>query len=362
MAAGLAGAEFVIASPPDYSLPAAVIDTAREWARRTGGAVETVVSPEDAVRGADVVYTDVWTSMGQEAERRQRLEAFQGYQVDAALMSLAKPDAIFMHDLPAHRGEEITEDVIEGPQSVVFRAGREPPSRAESPPGRHHGRGDCRAGMRQFVNDTWDTLQRLDAAAALDIFIIAAIIFALLMVLRGTTAMTLLRGGGVIILALFLLGRILELSVVNFLVRNALPVLALGSHRHLPARDQAHAGTSRPHQHAPLAAQHKRGRSRWTRCPPPSSRWRDNRHGAIIVIERGTGLEEFIETGVHLDAEAQRPAPRKHLLPELGPARQSRDHSRPAHRGGGLHPAPVDGHGDRHAWGLGTAPRSASAS
>jgi ornithine carbamoyltransferase len=121
MAAGLAGAEFIIASPPNYSLPAAIIDTASEWARRTGGAVETVVSPEDAVRGADVVYTDVWTSMGQEAERRQRLEAFQGYQVDAALMSLAKPDAIFMHDLPAHRGEEITEDVIEGPQSVVFQ-------------------------------------------------------------------------------------------------------------------------------------------------------------------------------------------------------------------------------------------------
>jgi ornithine carbamoyltransferase len=121
MASALAGAEFIIASPPEYSLPQDVIDTAREWARRTGGAVETFVSPEDAVRDADVVYTDVWTSMGQEAERRQRLEAFQGYQVDAALMSLAKPDAIFMHDLPAHRGEEITHDVIEGPQSVVFQ-------------------------------------------------------------------------------------------------------------------------------------------------------------------------------------------------------------------------------------------------
>ncbi|HEU0074238.1 MAG TPA: ornithine carbamoyltransferase [Dehalococcoidia bacterium] len=121
MAAGLAGAEFIIASPPEYSLPPSIVETAREWARRTGGAVETVVSPEDAVRGADVVYTDVWTSMGQESERRQRIEAFQGYQVDAELMSLAKPDAIFMHDLPAHRGEEITHDVIEGPQSVVFQ-------------------------------------------------------------------------------------------------------------------------------------------------------------------------------------------------------------------------------------------------
>lgn len=121
MAAGLAGAEFIIASPPEYSLPPAILETAREWARRTGGAVETVVSPEDAVRGADVVYTDVWTSMGQESERRLRMEAFQGYQVDVDLMALAKPDAIFMHDLPAHRGEETTHDVIEGPQSVVFQ-------------------------------------------------------------------------------------------------------------------------------------------------------------------------------------------------------------------------------------------------
>jgi ornithine carbamoyltransferase len=121
IAAGLAGAEFVIASPPDYALKPEIVDTAREWARRTGGAFETVVRPEDAARGADVVYTDVWTSMGQESERRRRIEAFQGYQVDAELMSLARPDAIFMHDLPAHRGEEITHDVIEGPQSVVFQ-------------------------------------------------------------------------------------------------------------------------------------------------------------------------------------------------------------------------------------------------
>jgi ornithine carbamoyltransferase len=121
IASGLAGAEFVIAAPADYSLTADVVEVARDWARRTGGAVETVVSPEEAAKAADVIYTDVWTSMGQESERRQRLEAFQGYQVDAQLMSLAKPDAIFMHDLPAHRGEEITDDVIEGAQSVVFQ-------------------------------------------------------------------------------------------------------------------------------------------------------------------------------------------------------------------------------------------------
>jgi len=121
MASALAGAEFVIASPPDYGLSRDIIDTARGFGRQTGGAIETVVRPEDAAKGADVVYTDVWTSMGQESERRRRVEAFQGYQVDSELMLLAKPDAIFMHDLPAHRGEEITDEVIEGPQSVVFQ-------------------------------------------------------------------------------------------------------------------------------------------------------------------------------------------------------------------------------------------------
>jgi ornithine carbamoyltransferase len=121
VATALAGAEFIIASPPEYALTDDVLGTARTWARKTGGVIETVVRPEDAAKNADVVYTDVWTSMGQESERRARLEAFQGYQVNESLMALAKPDAIFMHDLPAHRGEEITDEVIEGPQSVVFQ-------------------------------------------------------------------------------------------------------------------------------------------------------------------------------------------------------------------------------------------------
>jgi ornithine carbamoyltransferase len=120
LAAGLAGIDFRIASPDGYSLPQSVVAVARERAGHSGGAIETVVAPEEAVKGADVVYTDVWTSMGQESSWRERNEAFQGYQVDAALMALAKPDAIFMHDLPAHRGEEIDTAVIEGPQSVVF--------------------------------------------------------------------------------------------------------------------------------------------------------------------------------------------------------------------------------------------------
>ena len=120
VALALAGGEFVIASPEGYSLPPGVATSARSRASKSGGALELVTSPEDAVRNADVVYTDVWTSMGQEASYRARLEAFEAYQVSPALMALAKPDAIFMHDLPAHRGEEVTDDVIEGAQSVVF--------------------------------------------------------------------------------------------------------------------------------------------------------------------------------------------------------------------------------------------------
>jgi ornithine carbamoyltransferase len=120
LAAGLAGMEFAIASPQSYSLPTRVVEKARTWASKTGGTIETVVAPEEAVKYADIVYTDVWTSMGQEGTRRQRLEAFTGYTVDEQLMSLAKPDAVFLHDLPAHRGEETTDEVIEGPQSAVF--------------------------------------------------------------------------------------------------------------------------------------------------------------------------------------------------------------------------------------------------
>jgi ornithine carbamoyltransferase len=120
LAAARCGAQFVIAAPPGYELSPPVVEDARAWARKTGGSIETVVAPEDACKDADVVYTDVWTSMGQEASRRAREEAFQGYSVDGELMRLAKADAIFMHDLPAHRGEEVQEEVIDGAQSVIF--------------------------------------------------------------------------------------------------------------------------------------------------------------------------------------------------------------------------------------------------
>jgi ornithine carbamoyltransferase len=116
-ATALSGAELVIASPEGYELDASVVDRARNL----GGSVELTGDVYEAVRGADVVYTDVWTSMGQEAERVQRRLAFDGWTIDAAVMKAAGEDAIFMHCLPAHRGEEVSSEVIDGPQSVVWQ-------------------------------------------------------------------------------------------------------------------------------------------------------------------------------------------------------------------------------------------------
>ena len=118
-AAVMLGAHVRVASPEGFGLPDRVVNDVARIAR-AGGSLECVIDPVDAVRGADAVYTDVWTSMGQEASRRAREEAFQGYSVDGDLMRLAKADAIFMHDLPAHRGEEVQEEVIDGAQSVIF--------------------------------------------------------------------------------------------------------------------------------------------------------------------------------------------------------------------------------------------------
>jgi ornithine carbamoyltransferase len=120
LAAALSGMHFRIASPEEYALPEEVRVQAEELAHGSGGSVKTMHNPEEAVAGADVVYTDVWTSMGQEHEASQRREYFAGYKVDARLMAGAKRDAIFMHDLPAHRGEEVSAEVIDGAQSVVF--------------------------------------------------------------------------------------------------------------------------------------------------------------------------------------------------------------------------------------------------
>jgi ornithine carbamoyltransferase len=114
-AAALLGFELRLACPEGYEPNHDVFERA---SKRTK--VLITAEPDEAVAGADVVNTDVWASMGQEGEAEKRKQAFRGYCVDAALMKLAKPDAIFLHCLPAHRGEEVTDEVMEGPQSRVF--------------------------------------------------------------------------------------------------------------------------------------------------------------------------------------------------------------------------------------------------
>ena len=113
-------AEFCIATPTGYEVPHSIWQKALEIASLSSTVIEQVNSPEDAVRGADVVYTDVWASMGQEHERDKRIESFKNYQVDETLMSKAKPDAIFMHDMPAHEGEEVSPGMLYSDWSVVF--------------------------------------------------------------------------------------------------------------------------------------------------------------------------------------------------------------------------------------------------
>jgi len=110
------GADLRVACPPGYEPDPRVVAEAR----RKGGSVTVTTEPDEAVRGADVVYTDVWTSMGQEAEKTKRQEAFARYQINAPLLGFARSSALVMHCLPAHRGEEITDDVLDGPQSVVL--------------------------------------------------------------------------------------------------------------------------------------------------------------------------------------------------------------------------------------------------
>jgi ornithine carbamoyltransferase len=108
-----------LASPEGYQLPASAVQQTTAVARH-GARLRLFVDPVDAVEGADAVYTDTWTSMGREAEAEQRRRIFAPYQVNSALMDVAKPGALVMHGLPAHRGEEVTADVIEGPTSTVF--------------------------------------------------------------------------------------------------------------------------------------------------------------------------------------------------------------------------------------------------
>lgn len=114
-AAARLGFSLRLACPEGYDPDSEILARARE-----SGDVHLLRDPAEAVEGADVVTTDVWASMGQEDEAQERMQAFQGYLVDEALMSAARPEAIFLHCLPAHRGEEVTEAVIDGPQSRIF--------------------------------------------------------------------------------------------------------------------------------------------------------------------------------------------------------------------------------------------------
>lgn len=120
IAAASLGVNVRVGTPKGYDPDPLLIKVAEERALNTGATIEIFRSPEEAVRGADVVYTDVWVSMGQEGERDKRIKDLGGFKVTAELMGLAKKDAIFMHCLPAHRGMEVTDEVIDGRWSVVW--------------------------------------------------------------------------------------------------------------------------------------------------------------------------------------------------------------------------------------------------
>jgi ornithine carbamoyltransferase len=120
LAAGIMGMDFAIACPKGYEPDPNVFKLARKKAAASGARLNVVREPEEAVRNADILYTDVWTSMGQEREAIRRRIVFKDYQVNPSLVRRARKDAMVMHCLPAHRGEEITDEVLDGPHSIVF--------------------------------------------------------------------------------------------------------------------------------------------------------------------------------------------------------------------------------------------------
>jgi len=114
------GIDMAVASPKGYEPRPEVVQKAMEFASRSGSKITITNDPVEAVRDADVIYTDVWTSMGQEAEAEERAKVFPPYQVNSALVARAKPSVMVMHCLPAHRGQEITDEVADGPHSIIF--------------------------------------------------------------------------------------------------------------------------------------------------------------------------------------------------------------------------------------------------
>ena len=120
LACALVGINFVISSPQNYGLPEPIIKASSEIATYSNWSLNSIQDPTEAVEEADIIYTDVWTSMGQESETDERNIAFKNYTVTKSLLGKAKKDVLFLHDLPAHRGEEVEDGVIESPQSAVF--------------------------------------------------------------------------------------------------------------------------------------------------------------------------------------------------------------------------------------------------
>jgi ornithine carbamoyltransferase len=120
LACAMVGMNFHIASPKKYSVQKEVLAKARRYAKDSGAEILCTEKPQEAIKGVDIAYTDTWISMGQEAETEMRRKVFAGYQINNKLLSLAKTDVIVMHDLPAHRGEEVAEGVLESKRSVVF--------------------------------------------------------------------------------------------------------------------------------------------------------------------------------------------------------------------------------------------------
>jgi len=120
LAAGFLGMHFVAIGPKGYLMHNDIVKEAEKYAKLSRGSIRQVHNAPEAVKGADVVYTDTWVSMGDEKEKVRRRKALKAYQVNTKLMKLAKPDAIFMHDMPAHLGQEVTEDVFDSGQSVAY--------------------------------------------------------------------------------------------------------------------------------------------------------------------------------------------------------------------------------------------------
>ena len=120
LACSYSGMNFTISSPPEYKLPRSIWESADQIARENGTNLVWTEDPQEAASGADIIYTDVWVSMGDELEKEKRLSTFSSYQVNEDLVKHANNDFIFMHDMPAHRGEEISETMLDHPNSVVY--------------------------------------------------------------------------------------------------------------------------------------------------------------------------------------------------------------------------------------------------